>query len=268
MRRERGAGVIARGGFAHPGYPLGGCRCALARRARGPRDPRWRFEYPWRESMAGGGQAVTTSEAEIGRLRELLGASRRAVAFTGAGISTESGIPDFRSPGGIWAQYQPIDFSDFIASEEMRRESWRRKVATDETVRNAQPNAGHLALAELVRCGKVSSVITQNVDGLHQRSGVPEERVIELHGNATYAACLECGRRYELEPILEAFVNDDALQGSFHQVPEPLFRLGDHDFRLLSLRHVLQCPRTTDRLSGAIANKSTPRIDVAHLSTG
>ncbi len=161
--------------------------------------------------MAGGGQAVKTSEAEIGRLRELLAASRRAVAFTGAGISTESGIPDFRSPGGIWDKYQPIDFGDFIASEEMRRESWRRKIATDETVRSAQPNAGHLALAELVRCGKVSSVITQNVDGLHQRSGVPEERVIELHGNATYAACLECGRRYELEPILEAFGNQGAL---------------------------------------------------------
>ncbi len=154
---------------------------------------------------------MTTSEAEIGRLRELLAASRRAVAFTGAGISTESGIPDFRSPGGIWTKYQPIDFGDFMASEEMRRESWRRKFATDETVRSAQPNAGHLALAELARRGKVSSVITQNVDGLHQRSGVPEERVIELHGNTTYAACLECGRRYELEPIREAFVNDGAL---------------------------------------------------------
>ena len=154
---------------------------------------------------------MKTSEAEIGRLRELLAASRRAVAFTGAGISTESGIPDFRSPGGIWTKYQPIDFGDFMATEEMRRESWRRKFATDETVRSAEPNAGHLALAELVRRGKMSSVITQNVDGLHQRSGVPEERVIELHGNATYAACLECGRRYELEPIREAFVNDGAL---------------------------------------------------------
>jgi len=154
---------------------------------------------------------VETSEAEIGRLRELLAASRRAVAFTGAGISTESGIPDFRSPGGIWTKYRPIDFGDFMASEEMRRESWRRKFATDETVRAAEPNAGHLALAELVRRGKLASVITQNVDGLHQRSGVPEELIVELHGNATYAACLDCGRRHELEPIREAFANHQTL---------------------------------------------------------
>jgi NAD-dependent deacetylase len=147
----------------------------------------------------------------IDRLRAMLEASRRAVVFTGAGISTESGIPDFRSPGGIWTKYQPIDFGDFMASEEARRESWRRKFATRETVEGAVPNRGHLAVAELVRRGKVSCVITQNVDGLHQRSGVPEDQVIELHGNTTYATCLACGERQEIAPIAEAFLRDETL---------------------------------------------------------
>ena len=147
----------------------------------------------------------------IERLRDLLAESRRAVVFTGAGISTESGIPDFRSPGGIWTKYQPIDFSEFLASEEMRRESWRRKFATERTMREAVPNAGHMAVSRLVRAGKVSSVITQNVDGLHQASGVPDEQVVELHGNSTYAACLDCRRRHDLDPIRAAFEREETL---------------------------------------------------------
>jgi NAD-dependent deacetylase len=133
------------------------------------------------------------------------------VVFTGAGISTESGIPDFRSPGGIWTMFQPIDFRDFMTSEEMRRESWRRKFASDAIVKKAQPNKGHLAVGKLVHIGKVSTVITQNIDGLHQLSGVPDEKVIELHGNATYASCLECGKRYELEDIKKIFDNNETL---------------------------------------------------------
>ncbi len=148
---------------------------------------------------------------DIERLHDMIGAAKRIVAFTGAGISTESGIPDFRSPGGIWTKYQPIYFDDFISSEEMRRESWRRKFATDEVMLKAEPNAGHRALAKLVEQGRMSVVITQNVDGLHQRSGVPDARVIELHGNATYASCLDCGQRYELEPIKRAFLEHDQL---------------------------------------------------------
>jgi NAD-dependent deacetylase len=135
---------------------------------------------------------------DIELLRELIGSAKRIVAFTGAGISTESGIPDFRSPGGIWTRYKPIYFDDFMASDEMRRESWRRKFATDETMLKAEPNAGHRALAKLVEQGRMSAIITQNVDGLHQRSGVPDSKVIELHGNATYASCLDCGHRHEL----------------------------------------------------------------------
>ena len=148
---------------------------------------------------------------DIELLPELIGSARRIVAFTGAGISTESGIPDFRSPGGIWTRYKPIYFDDFMASDEMRRESWRRKFATDETMLKAEPNAGHRALAKLVEQGRMSAIITQNVDGLHQRSGVPDSKVIELHGNATYASCLDCGHRHELDPIRKAFLGSGKL---------------------------------------------------------
>jgi NAD-dependent deacetylase len=150
-------------------------------------------------------------QQQIDQLRSLIGDCKRGVVFTGAGISTESGIPDFRSPGGIWTKYQPIQFQDFMQSEEMRREFWRRKFATDEVMRKARPNMGHLAVAKLVQNGKIASVITQNVDGLHQESGVPDEKVIELHGNSTYATCLDCGKRYEIDAIGEAFKKDKTL---------------------------------------------------------
>ena len=152
-------------------------------------------------------------------LERLIDEANRIVAFTGAGISTESGIPDFRSPGGIWTKYRPIDFSEFMASEEARRESWRRKIGSDRTIGRAQPNRGHLALAELRRLGKLLAVITQNVDGLHQQSGIPDDEVIELHGNATYAACLECRQRYELDPIVAAFREREELPVCTRQSP-------------------------------------------------
>ena len=145
------------------------------------------------------------------RLRDLIEASRRIVVFTGAGISTESGIPDFRSPGGVWTRFKPIYFDDFVRSKEMRRETWRRKLETDKTMVAAEPNRGHRAVAALYRRGKVSHVVTQNIDGLHQRSGIAPEHVIELHGNATYAKCVECGQRHELAPILDAFRTDETL---------------------------------------------------------
>ncbi|MDI1285578.1 MAG: Sir2 family NAD-dependent protein deacetylase [Reyranella sp.] len=148
---------------------------------------------------------------DMERLQAMLGSAKRIVAFTGAGISTESGIPDFRSPGGIWTKYKPIYFDDFMSSEEMRRESWRRKFATDETMLKAEPNAGHRALAKLVEQGRMSTIITQNIDGLHQRSGVPDAKVIELHGNTTYATCLDCGHRHELDPIRRSFLEGGKL---------------------------------------------------------
>jgi NAD-dependent deacetylase len=141
----------------------------------------------------------------IDSLRALLAASQRAVVFSGAGISTESGIPDFRSPGGVWSKMQPIYFQDFVSSEEMRKESWRRRFANTDGWNNAKPNRGHHEVARLVKLGKVAAVITQNVDNLHQISGVPENRVIELHGNATYAKCLKCSLRIELAVIEHEF---------------------------------------------------------------
>ena len=150
-----------------------------------------------------------TDEAVRARqTRELaarLRAARCAVVFTGAGISTESGIPDFRSPGGLWTRFKPIEFRDFLASEEMRVEAWRRKFAMDETLAKARPNQGHKAIARLVEIGKVSHVITQNIDNLHQDSGVSVGQVIELHGNGTYAKCLSCQKRYELDEVRAFF---------------------------------------------------------------
>jgi NAD-dependent deacetylase len=119
----------------------------------------------------------STGSSPIERLREILRSSRHAVVFTGAGISTESGIPDYRSPGGTWSKFRPLEFDEFMASEEARREYWRRKWATHQTVMLAKPNSGHLAIAELVRLGKVAAVITQNIDGLHQASGIPKFRL-------------------------------------------------------------------------------------------
>jgi len=149
--------------------------------------------------------------ALINALTALLQDSKRAVAFTGAGISTESGIPDFRSPGGIWSKMQPIMFDDFVNSEDMRREAWRRKIVIDRDFKQATPNRGHRAVAALIEAGRMSEVITQNVDGLHQASGIDDERIIELHGNTTYARCLTCAKRYALEPIIDAFERDETL---------------------------------------------------------
>jgi NAD-dependent deacetylase len=154
---------------------------------------------------------MSTSAEQLSRLAELLLGARHLVAFTGAGISTESGIPDFRSPGGIWTRMKPIDFRDFVSSEEMRREAWRRRIATHDTFETAAPNRGHRALAELTHRGICQTVITQNIDGLHQASGIPDDRVIELHGNSNYAHCLDCGERYELEPIFADFEKDETL---------------------------------------------------------
>ncbi|MGE3297788.1 MAG: NAD-dependent deacetylase [Porticoccaceae bacterium] len=152
-----------------------------------------------------------TETSAIDHLTRLLASCRRAVVFTGAGISTESGIPDFRSPGGIWSRYKPVLFDDFLRSEGARRDAWRLKFTFDESLRAALPNRGHRAVAELVRREVVTHVITQNVDGLHQAAGVPDAQVIELHGNTTYAHCLDCGERHDLAPIRAAFLRDETL---------------------------------------------------------
>ena len=148
---------------------------------------------------------------DLDELSRLIDRSRRAVVFTGAGISTESGIPDFRSPGGTWTKQKPIDFSDFMRSDAARRETWRRRFEMEEYLRVAMPNRGHRAVAELIRTGKASAVITQNIDGLHQDSGIPDDKVIELHGNTTYAHCLNCAQRYEIDELRFDFEQDNIV---------------------------------------------------------
>ncbi len=144
---------------------------------------------------------VTDINAGRESLSRLIEESRRCVVFTGAGISTESGIPDFRSPGGIWTRKKEIQFDEFVSDEATRLEDWDRRFEMNEQFDAAEPNAGHIAIARLQQQHKVLAVITQNIDGLHQRSGCAAERVVELHGNATYGACLECEARQELAVV-------------------------------------------------------------------
>jgi NAD-dependent deacetylase len=134
----------------------------------------------------------------VAGLKEMIHEAATIVPFTGAGISTECGIPDFRSPGGIWTKNRPIPFDEFLASQEARNESWRRRFAMDEQFGGARPGRGHRAVASLYSAGKVPAVVTQNIDNLHQASGIAPEHVVELHGNTTFALCLDCNERYEL----------------------------------------------------------------------
>jgi NAD-dependent deacetylase len=147
-----------------------------------------------------------TAAEELARMIER---ARRIVIFTGAGISTESGVPDFRSPGGVWSKMKPIYFDDFVASEEKRREAWTRVFNRSAGWTGAKPNTGHMAVRRLVERGKVGAVITQNVDNLHQDSGIADDKIIELHGNASYASCLSCKTRYELADLEAPFRETD-----------------------------------------------------------
>jgi NAD-dependent deacetylase len=150
---------------------------------------------------------VPTDDLDL--LRRMLDEAKRIVVFTGAGISTESGIPDFRSPGtGLWTKIKPIQFQDFVASESIRQESWRRRFSGERTMENAKPNKGHEAVAKLVRDGKATAVITQNVDNLHHDSGIDSSQIIELHGNASYAKCLGCNTRYEMADLEQQFTRN------------------------------------------------------------
>ena len=127
--------------------------------------------------------------------RELIAGASRIVGFTGAGISTESGVPDFRSPDGVWARNRTVEFHEFVSSEAGRVEYWRQKAAAWPAMREAKPNAGHRAFVELHRQGRLLALLTQNIERLHQRSGLPADTVLELHGTTTEAVCLTCGGR-------------------------------------------------------------------------
>ncbi len=137
-------------------------------------------------------EAAVSGNDEIDRLRGLIEAARRIVALTGAGISTESGIPDFRGPGGTWSRIKPITYDEFVASEAARLEDWQRRFVMNENFARATPNDGHVGVARLWADGRLKAVITQNIDGLHQRAGLPAECLIEIHGNATHGRCLDC----------------------------------------------------------------------------
>ena len=134
-------------------------------------------------------------------LSDLWAQAGRVVFLTGAGVSTESGVPDFRSPGSPWRVHKPIAFPDFLAEPALRAEAWRRKFATDDSSRGARPGRSHRAVAALAASKRLDAVITQNIDGLHQAGGLAPETLIELHGNGTFARCLSCGIPFALGPI-------------------------------------------------------------------
>jgi NAD-dependent deacetylase len=156
-------------------------------------------------------------ETAVEHLKERLAGARIVLPFTGAGISTECGIPDFRSPGGVWTKNKPIPIGEFLSSQEMRNEAWRRRFAMEEHFSAARPGRGHRALACLYRAGKVPAVVTQNIDNLHQASGIAADNVVELHGNTTFAVCLDCAARYELAWVREKF---DASDGQAPGCPD------------------------------------------------
>jgi NAD-dependent deacetylase len=141
-------------------------------------------------------------------LFDLVRSSYRIVAFTGAGISTASGVPDFRSAGSPWMTNKPIPFDAFVQSGEARKEAWRRKFTMDDHYRGATPNDGHMVLEHLWKTKRLAGIITQNIDGLHQMSGLAADDVVELHGNGTFAACLDCGMRHELDWVRPRFESD------------------------------------------------------------
>jgi NAD-dependent deacetylase len=146
---------------------------------------------------------MSTATPSARQVARWLSESRTAVAFTGAGISTESGIPDFRSPGGVWSKYQPVYFDDFLRSAAARHEYWRQKCEGHDDFAAARPNPGHELLATWEARGHLAAVVTQNIDGLHQLAG--SRRVLELHGTARHIACLDCSTRYEVTPMVEDF---------------------------------------------------------------
>jgi NAD-dependent deacetylase len=135
---------------------------------------------------------------QIETVADMIVESEKVVVFTGAGFSTESGVPDFRSPGGVWDTFDPseLNLPNFLEREDVREKYWRMHKMMWETIRDAKPNQGHYAVAELHKIGKLDCIITQNTDGLHQKAGVPAEKVLELHGTMQWVDCLNCGKRY------------------------------------------------------------------------
>ncbi len=150
-------------------------------------------------------------EEKIAQIAKWIMEAKRTVVFVGAGLSTESGIPDFRSPGGVWDKYDPEDFyfHNFLSKESAREKYWQMATEMYDAMKDAQPNAGHLAISALEKLGKLDCLITQNIDGLHFKAGNSPERVLELHGTAMHVSCLKCRKRYERGPIQERVASGD-----------------------------------------------------------
>jgi NAD-dependent deacetylase len=161
-------------------------------------------------------------QSGVERLGDMIAAASVIVPFTGAGISTECGIPDYRSPGGPLSSNQWIPFGEFVASQDARDEEWRRRFAMEALFAQAKPGRGHRALASLYRAGKIPAVITQNIDNLHQASGFAADHVIELHGNTTYARCIGCGRTYELAWVKQRLDDADGAAPNCTACDEPV----------------------------------------------
>jgi NAD-dependent protein deacetylase/lipoamidase len=152
---------------------------------------------------------ASTLSSTIERVAGWLSQARRAVVFTGAGMSTESGIPDFRSPGGVWSKNQPVYYDEFLRSAKARFEYWRQKAEAADDFLRAEPNVGHHTIARWEQTGRIAGVITQNIDGLHQQAG--SGKVLELHGTARWIACVDCQERFEPLPLIEAFRAQQAV---------------------------------------------------------
>lgn len=148
---------------------------------------------------------MTLQEEEIKALHSMIEEASNLVILTGAGISTESGVPDFRSPGGLWEQFRIVQYDEYLESEEARKEDWRRRFFMADQIGEVQPNIGHTTIAQWINSGKASRLITQNVDGLHMRGGVPADKIIEIHGNATSASCIDCKEHHTIETCRKLF---------------------------------------------------------------
>ena len=150
-------------------------------------------------------------EEKIRQVAQWIADSKTLVVFVGAGLSTESGIPDFRSPGGVWDKYDPEDFyfQNFVSKQSSREKYWQMATEMYESMKDAKPNAGHLAVAELEKLGRLDCLITQNIDGLHYKAGNSSPKVLELHGTAMHVSCLKCFARYDRDEIQARIAKGD-----------------------------------------------------------
>jgi NAD-dependent protein deacetylase/lipoamidase len=184
----------------------------------------------------------------VDKVAALILDSGRVVVFTGAGISTESGIPDFRSPGGIWTKFDPDDFTiqKFMSSEKTRRMQWRM-MAEGGLLKDAEPNQAHYAVAELESVGKLTCVITQNIDNLHQKAGNSPDKVFELHGNIKFVRCMSCGRRFPVEEILSKLDKEDIPDCQFcHGILKPDAVFFGESLPQKALNEAIKCSRNCD----------------------